>query len=183
MERYPQLRAVAGRAVSFDPREICRVLNDEEVAYVLIGGFAAAIHGSPLPTSDVDIVPLRADTNLERLARALVRLGAKIRTDAGPVATRIDAAFLRAMPFVLNLVTDFGDVDLTFEPAGPASTFAAWNAKASDVTIAPTVVVRVAALDDVIASKRAAGRPKDLAAIPYLESLAEERADHDRDPR
>ena len=58
----------------FDPRPICAILNEEGVRYVLIGGFAAAIHGSPLPTSDVDIVPSREHDNLERLARALNRL-------------------------------------------------------------------------------------------------------------
>ncbi len=181
MECHPGIGSEATGAMIFDPREICRALNDEDVAYVLIGGFAAAVHGSPLPTTDIDIVPQRADKNLERLARALVRLGAKIRTDTGPVPTRIDAAFLSSMPFMLNLVTDYGDVDLTFEPAGPATTFEAWNARASDIAIAPAIVVRVAALHDVIASKRAAGRPKDIAALPYLESLAEERDNDNAD--
>ena len=52
---------------------------------MLIGGFAAAVHGSPLPTSDVDVVPARDDANLERLARALQSLNARLRTEAGPV--------------------------------------------------------------------------------------------------
>lgn len=104
--------------MSFDPRPICEALNDEGVRYVVIGGFAATIHGSPLPTADVDLVPDREADNLERLARALVRIGARLRTEAGPVDTRIDGAFLRAMPFMLNLTTDHGDVDLTFQPAG-----------------------------------------------------------------
>ena len=160
--------------MSFDPRAICTALNDEGVAYVIIGGFAAAIHGSPLPTSDVDIVPDRDGDNLERLSRALTRLGAKLRTEAGPVAARLDAGFLRAMPLMLNLVSDCGDIDLTFQPAGPLDGFQAWDNGASDVSIAPRLTVRIASLDDVINSKRAAGRPKDTAALPYLESLRDE---------
>jgi hypothetical protein len=88
--------------MTFDPRRICAALTDAGVRFVVIGGFAAAVHGSPLPTTDVDIVPAREDENLERLARALRTLNAKVRTAAEPVETRIDAAFLRAMPFMLN---------------------------------------------------------------------------------
>ena len=142
---------------------------------MVIGGFAATIHGSPLPTADVDLVPDREADNLERLARALVRIGARLRTEAGPVDTRIDGAFLRAMPFMLNLTTDPGDVDLAFQPAGPRQDFAAWDEDAVEVLIGPDLRVRMASLPAVIDSKRAAGRPKDLAALPYLESLADER--------
>ena len=157
--------------MSFDPRRICAALEEEHVRCVVIGGFAAAVHGSPLPTSDVDIVPARDDDNLERLARSLRRLNAKLRTEAGPVEVRIDRPFLQAMPFILNLTTDFGDVDLTFVPAGPLDGFDDWNANAITVSIAPALTVRIAALDDIIDSKRAAGRPKDEHALPYLESL------------
>lgn len=160
--------------MAFDPRPICEALNDEGVRYVVIGGLAATIHGSPLPTSDVDVIPDHEPENLDRLARALVRIGAKLRTSAGPVATRIDGPFLSAMPLMLNLTTDHGDVDLTFQPAGPRQDFEAWNADAVEVSIGPLLSVRVASLDAVIDSKRAAGRPKDLAALPYLESLADE---------
>ncbi len=166
----------------FDPRQICRVLNDERVRFVLIGGFAAAVHGSPLPTSDVDIVPARDEANLARLARALNRLNARLRTAAGPVETRIDAGFLQAMPFVLSLVTDYGDVDLTFSPAGRLDGFDGWDAGALDVEISPEVVVRIASLDDIIDSKRAAGRIKDQQALPYLESLRDELIGRGSDP-
>ena len=160
--------------MTFDPRLICSALDEAEVRFVLIGGFAAAIHGSPLPTSAVDIVPARDDENLERLARALVHLHARLRTETGPVDVRIDAGFLRAMPFILNLTTDYGDVDLTFSPAGRLDGFDGWDAGAVEAEIGPGLVVRIAALGDIIDSKRAAGRPKDEHALPYLESLRDE---------
>lgn len=168
--------------MTFDPRVVCSTLKDEGVRFVLIGGFAATIHGSPLPTSDVDIVPARDDENLERLARALTRLHARLRTEAGPVDVSIDAGFLRAMPFILNLVTDSGDIDLTFAPAGRHDGFDGWNEGAAEVEIAPGLVVRIGGLDDIIDSKRAAGRPKDEHALPYLESLRDEIASQQEDP-
>lgn len=158
----------------FDPRRICEVLNSERVAYVVVGGFAAVLHGSPLPTADVDLVPERSVENLDRLAQALRRLGAKLRTAAGPVEAPIDGPFLQAMPLMLNLVTDFGDMDLTFEPAGPRSDFDSWDRDADTVEIAEGLSIRVASLQAIVDSKRAANREKDLRALPYLETLLDE---------
>jgi len=158
----------------FDPRPICQVLNEEGVKYVVVGGLAAIVHGSPLPTEDIDVVPERTSDNFERLAAALKRLSAKLRTEAGPIEAPMDAAFIQAMPLMLNLVTDHGHVDLTFEPSGPRVGYAAWNEEASDATIGDGIVIRVASLQSVIDSKRAADRPKDHRALPYLESLLDE---------
>lgn len=155
----------------FDPVAICRILNEERVDYVVVGGFASVILGSPLPTEDIDVLPDREEANLERLARALSRMNAMIRTGGEAIPARIDAAFLANMPFMLNLVTDFGIVDLTFDPSGPLSGFQDWNQDASSEEVADGLIIRVASLNDIIASKRAANREKDHRALPYLESL------------
>lgn len=159
----------------FDPVRICAILNEEGVEYVVVGGMAAVIHGSSLPTRDVDVVPSRDDANLDRLARALTRMNAMIRTSTDPVPTPLDGAFLAAVPFILNLVTDFGDVDLTFSPSGALQGFTDWRAHAVQLEIGDDVRVYVGSLDDVIASKRAANRPKDQRDLPYLESLRDQR--------
>jgi hypothetical protein len=49
------------------------------VDYIIVGGVAGTLHGSPRVTFDLDIVPDRAETNVERLDVALTRLGARIR--------------------------------------------------------------------------------------------------------
>jgi hypothetical protein len=159
---------------AFDPRPICRALNDHGVDYVVVGGFAAILHGSALPTADVDVVPSRSDDNLDRLGAALKDLGAAIRTADGPVAAPLDGPFLRNLPLMVNLTTRHGDLDVAFEPAGPRHGYGEWDAEASDVEIAEGLTIRVASLDAVIDSKRAAGRPKDERALPHLESLREE---------
>ena len=78
------------------------------------------------------------------------------------------------MPLMVNLVTELGELDLTFSPSGELDGFDGWNAHTVIVEIAEGLTVAVAALDDVIASKRAANRPKDQMALPYLESLRDQ---------
>lgn len=142
--------------------------------FVVVGGFAAVLHGSALPTADVDVVPSRSDDNLDRLGAALRELDAKLRTSAGPVEAPLDGPFLRSMPLMVNLTTRHGDLDVTFEAAGPRHGFDDWNADATEIEIADGLRIRVASLAAVIDSKRAAGRPKDERALPHLESLRDE---------
>jgi len=160
--------------MKFDPVEICAVLSEESVDFVVLGGFAAVIHGSSLPTEDIDVIPSREWANLERLAHALARLDAKIRISGDAVATTLDAGFIKNMPHMLNLVTKYGDMDLTFTPSGALKDFEAWRANARHVQLRDGLIVTVASLDDIIASKQAANRPKDHRALPYLESLRDE---------
>lgn len=158
----------------FDPVRICEILNEERVDYVVLGGFAAIMRGSSLPTRDIDIIPNHDGGNLDRLGRALTRMNAQIRIAGDSVATKIDGNFLRNMPHMLNLVTDFGEMDLAFAPAGSAGDYEGWKANATDEEVSDGLVVKVASLDDIIDSKRAANRPKDLMALPYLESLRDQ---------
>jgi hypothetical protein len=158
----------------FDPVRILETLNDEGVDYVVVGGFAAVIHGSSLPTRDVDIVPAREAENLDRLGRALTRLGAMIRTQGDPVPDPMDGAFLASTSAMLNLVTDCGDVHLVFTSAGQTGGFDGWRRHASEEEVSEGVTAFVASLDDIIDSKRAADRLKDQRALPCLESLRDE---------
>jgi hypothetical protein len=75
---------------------------------------------------------------------------------------------------MLNLATDKGDVDLVFTPAGPLVGYEQWSRNAVSAELEAGLVIAVASLDDVIASKAAANRPKDLRSLPYLESLRDE---------
>ena len=158
----------------FDPVRICAILNEEGVDYVVVGGFAAVVRGSSLPTRDIDVVPSRSKENLDRLGRALRRMGAQIRTEGDPLPAPLDGPFLANLPLMLNLVTQFGDMDLAFVPAGRAGGYDGWRIAETPEELTDGLSVAVASLDDIIDSKRAANRPKDQMALPYLESLRDE---------
>lgn len=164
--------------MSFDFERMLSTLQRHRVKYVLVGGMAATVHGSVLPTEDVDITPARDRRNLERLAAALRELNARIRTEGEPdgVDFPLNGAFLAAQPLMLNLTTDAGDLDLALLPAGFPTGFDGLVDRAVEVELGDGLVSLVAALDDVIASKRAADRAKDRAALPYLEALADDIA-------
>ncbi|MFM7126281.1 MAG: hypothetical protein ACKOYO_05425 [Actinomycetota bacterium] len=155
----------------FDPVRICKILNEESVDYVVIGGFAAVIHGSSLPTRDLDIVPERSTENLDRLGRALHRLNAMIRTADEPVPAPLDGSFLANVSVMLNLVTDFGDMDVAFSPSGHLGGFEGWSRHATAEELGTGLTVLVGSLDDIIDSKKSANRLKDRRDLPYLESL------------
>ena len=155
----------------FQPRLVIDTLNRRGVRYVLIGGVAATLHGSPLRTGDTDVCPDVRPDNLVNLAAALRDLNARIRTEGaeGGLAFSCDAAFLSRVE-LLNLETDAGDVDLAYAPAGTSGYDDLVNgAVRFDLE---GVTAPVAALRDIIRSKTAANRPKDLASLPILEELA-----------
>jgi hypothetical protein len=157
----------------FDPARLLTTLTAHDVRYVLVGGLAGALHGSPAATNDADICPQRTPDNLARLAAALVDLDARGRTDTEPDGLAFDrsAEFLAGVE-LLNTTTNAGDLDISFAPVATGGYDAlVERAVAFDIDGAE---IRVAALDDVIHSKRTAGRPKDLATLPVLEALRDE---------
>lgn len=155
----------------FQPRLVVDTLNRHGVRYVLIGGVAATLHGSPLRTGDTDVCPDTRADNLEKLAVALRALRARIRTEGveGGLPFSCDAAFLSRVA-LLNLETDAGDLDVSFVPSGTGGydDLVAHVARFDlDGVVAPT-----AALLDIIRSKTAANRPKDQTSLPVLDELA-----------
>ena len=135
--------------------------------YVLIGGVAARLHGSPDLTEDVDITPEESRENLTRLAVALREIGARLR-GAEHVEWPIDAHALEAAD-IFTLTTDLGMLDLCFRPGGE-QTYEQLAKHAQTFEIFG-LEIPVASLDDIIESKVAAGRNKDLRALPTLRLL------------
>jgi hypothetical protein len=146
------------------------------VEFVVIGGLAAAVQGSPFVTTDVDVTPRRAKKNLERLSAALKELQAKIRTEAVPGGLPFDHdANSLAGVGLLNLTTRFGALDISIEPLGTAGyEDLVRDAKPFELGGAR---VLVASLADVVRSKEAAGRNKDRLVLPTLRRLLEEGPD------
>ena len=163
----------AGR---FRPRRLLEVLGEYEVDYILIGGVAGAIHGAPFTTVDLDAVPAVQRANLDRLAAALDDLEAVLRDADTPEGIRVEWSghllkkALTEFRF-LRFDTRFGYLDLLYRPAGTKG-FADLARDAVDYDL-DAVRVRVAALDDVIRMKQAAGRPRDLEHLPTLRRLLE----------
>lgn len=162
----------------FQPSQIIAALDRHHVRYVLIGGLAAAIHGSPATTNDADICPDRSFANLEALALALRDMNARIRTDAveGGLAFACDAEFLTRMDVAVNLTTTYGDFDISYRPAEFPNGYSDLVEHAVTFDI-DGIEVPVASLDDIIRSKRSANRPKDHATLPILEALRDEIAE------
>jgi hypothetical protein len=149
---------------------ILRTFEEHEVEYVLIGAFAATIHGSVLRTEDVDICPRRSPANLRRLATALGALEAKeLEPHKGELVDRTWDETLLSSDVTWLLATPFGRLDLVFEPAG-TSGYDDLTRDAVDVDLGG-VRARVASLRDVIRSKEAANRPRDREQLPTLRRL------------
>lgn len=159
--------------MSFNPIAAFKTLQDHQVRFVVIGGLAGRLWGSPTVTNDVDICYKRSAVNLGRLAAALQEMQAKLRGVDDQVPFLLDATTLeRDQNFTFT--TTFGSLDILGAPAGVAS-FAELEVNAIDFDLGE-VVIKVCDLDDLIRMKTAAGRQKDRIDLEVLGAVKEERS-------
>lgn len=154
----------------FDGPAIIDVLVRHGVSFVMIGGFAASVHGSPLLTNDVDVVPASDRDNWARLSNALHELDAKVRAVEldKPLPVDHDAESLAASGN-WKLTTKYGDLDITQLPAGTQG-YDDLKKDAIEIELRG-IRISVASLADIVRSKEAAGRDKDRLALPVLREL------------
>jgi hypothetical protein len=150
---------------------LLRALKSRNVEFLIVGGVAAAMHGSARTTLDLDILYRRTRENVERLVAALAPLHPYLRGAPAGLPFRFDAETIwHGCNFTFT--TDAGPLDclgeLTmvgrYEDVAPNSIS----------TEADGIECRILNLDDLIAAKRAAGRPKDFETIAELEVIREE---------
>lgn len=154
-------------AESYDFTRILVTLHRHEVEFIVVGGVAAALAGSPAVTFDVDIVYQLTGDNVERLDRALGEMKARYKDPAGR-DIRPDTSKLETMK-VHRLLTEHGDLDV-LATAGADQTYADLVDRTREYEIEGRRLL-VLNLEALIETKRQAGRPKDLHGLLFLEQL------------
>jgi hypothetical protein len=133
-------------------------LHVHDVRYVVIGGIAAIVHGVPRTTFDVDLLIEASEPNATRLLKALEAAGIG------------SAALTTPQQLLAHEITIFKDVvRVDVQTSTPGLSFAdAWHRRVErEVSGVPYWIL---SKPDLIAAKRAAGRPKDLEDVRVLES-------------
>lgn len=157
-----------------DFERLFQTLGESGVKFIVIGGFAAILHGSAHLTLDLDIAYSRDPDNLKRLAAALAPFKPYPRGAPPGLPFLWDAETLR-QGLNVTLTTTLGDIDVLGEITE--------GGRYEDL-LPHTYVVRVFGVEcrclglrRLIQVKRAAGRPKDFEVVAELEAILEERGD------
>lgn len=160
----------------FEP--VFSALNASGTRYVIVGGLAVVLHGHPRLTADVDLVLDLEPAAARRALEALKGLGLKARAPVDPLA------FADARQRESWISEKGMTVFSLFSPSNPLLIidlfvreplpFEGLWARAETLDLGGTKV-RVASLDDLIAMKKAVGRPQDLMDIEALGALRQKR--------
>lgn len=144
---------------------IAEVLKAHRVEFIVVGGQAELLLGSPRVTYDIDLCYRRTSANLERLAAALKELKPTLRNAPADLPFQIDARSL-ALGSNFTFSTTLGDLDLLgfLEPLGDYE-----RIKQQAVTMQiGEMELQVISLDDLIEIKQHIARPKDRQSLYHL---------------
>jgi hypothetical protein len=142
---------------------LARALNEHGLEAILIGNMAA-LHGAPVSTIDIDLYFRKTSRNMQRLKRVAGALEAVILRPYYPISAL----------FRLHRERDGLQIDFMGHIDGVQS-YEGVRGRAGEYEIGGQKLL-AASLDDIIRSKRAAGRGKDLAVIDILEKTRDEEA-------
>lgn len=149
-----------------DFSDLLAEFDRSKVDLVVVGGYAVAFHARPRATKDIDLLLRGTAENLARAAEALSRFGAPRNVvDATRTLRSDEIVYLGQPPLRIDLLRTIDGVDAAALFARAIET--SWQG----------VPVKVISLEDLIANKRAAGRPQDLLDVALLERVLASRKD------
>jgi predicted nucleotidyltransferase len=154
-----------------DFQALLRLLTDNKIEFIIVGGAAATAHGSARLTTDLDIVYSRTHENITRIVNTLRSINPYLR--GAPPGLPFDwSAETIEKGLNFTLVTSFGALDLLGEIAGGGG---------YEQLVSQTISIQVAGVEclclnveALIKVKRAAGRPKDLEVVAELQHILEQ---------
>lgn len=152
------------RLFNSDYRDMIECLQREGVEFMLVGGYAVALHGWPRTTFDIDFWIMANPQNAAAVMRALKAFGA-------PLMDLTEEDFHRP-GMVFQIGTEPQRIDILSAVSGVAYEDAVSRALKMEVD---GLTLKVISLDDLIANKRASGRPKDIVDAMTLEKLKEKQ--------
>jgi hypothetical protein len=146
-------------AVAEDLHDLLQAFTDHEVRFLIVGGYALAVHGYPRATGDLDVWIECNDANAGRAYDALRVYGAPLQDLTGQDLATPGTVFQIGLPPIrIDILTRITGVE--FEAAWPDRR----DTRIDDLSV--PVIGREA----LLTNKRALGRTRDLADIEMLEA-------------
>jgi hypothetical protein len=153
--------------------KIAKVFAEHRLEAIMVGNAAAALHGAPVTTLDIDFMFRKTPANLKKLKAVAQSLRAVILKPYYPVSD-----LFRVINDELSLQLDF------MAKLHGVRSFEGLRSRATPVKFGEHEL-KIASLADIIKSKRATGRSRDLAALEVLEKTLDEqeKRDNQKGPR
>lgn len=142
-----------------DFREFLKLLNDQKVKYLLIGGYAVGYHGYVRATADMDIWIARNPSNAERVVKALHKFGFDADKLSANLFLEIDQVIRMGVPPMrIEVLTSISGVE--FKECYDTRIKESWD----------DISVNIISLEKLKQNKQASGRLKDLNDLEHLEA-------------
>ena len=147
-----------------DYRDMVECLLREGVDFMLVGGYAVALHGWPRNTFDIDFWIMANPENAKAVMRAIKAFGAPLQGLTADDFHRPGMVFqIGAEPQRIDIISAVDGLD-----------YADASSRAVKMNV-DGLEIKVLSLDDLIINKRSSGRPKDVADAVTLEKLREKK--------
>ena len=147
---------MAKRQLPEDFKDFIKSLNEFNVRYLLVGGWAVGIYGTPRATKDIDFLVDVDDENIEKLQKALYKFG----------APTVESKVFQEKGSVFRLGRSPVQIDIINEASGIS--FNGCYSRRNVISVEDTQI-SIISKEDLIKNKKASGRTRDLADAESLE--------------